>query len=539
MSNDTSNTILKAIETMVKNEVNKLQADITDYGVIKKLANKLERKYEAIYQGVIIYLYAKEGDTYNPGEEVYFVIPKGDISGKKIIQGLKGAPRPEPFNTNGPSWNIIYEKDWAGPYGLNMGPDYSEYFIYDASKEEDTQGADNELQAWSIGASQFAIRATFWTKIYKIPQIGIEEQLPGKYGIKIILENSEGDEDIYCLEPTGLLEQVDLYGEKMTITRTFAMPSNAGAFKKLKKIIFYQEDMDADTDTRSTDRWNLLVKDIEIGYVSGETTELYSAILRYDDNTLTVQLLDRMNSNDFFEEQEEYATNNVRIHFYQEHLYSKDSPELGFGWKAIRTDRALGTNIFERNSYVLPTTKQSYQKYKAIVVIHLTQEMKNIIAANTGISATELKNSIKFITNEIVVWGNEGPLTWAAQLAKPETSKSRLELNKFIYESGKDPVDGNDWKIENKQFMRCVIIKEDNMIVFPEKNDGIIARRGLGLSDYKDYKNYKVRAQCLTSEGETSITLPGDQKEYPCYGFWEWDSYSGSVMTYPTGTKVI
>ena len=250
MSNDTSNTILKAIETMVKNEVNQLQADITEKGIIKKIANKSERKYEATYSGISIYLYAKEGETYNQGDEVYFVVPKGDLSNKKIIQGLVNAEPAAPFYTNGPTWDVIYrpedenEKLWSEKtYGLKMRKSENSVPIYDAEKDKaklKDQGADGELEIWGIGAKTFSIQASFWTKLYDIPDLDIEGELEGEFGIRVTLISNENIELIYELKPQTLLDQISLTGEKKTLAQTFELPSQQGAFQQLKSIVFYQ-----------------------------------------------------------------------------------------------------------------------------------------------------------------------------------------------------------------------------------------------------------------------------------------------------------
>ena len=80
-------SILKAIDTMVSNRVEKLQLDKTITCNIIKCTNALSREYKCSYNGGFITAYAAEGDTYTNGAGVYVLVPESDFSKKKTIIG--------------------------------------------------------------------------------------------------------------------------------------------------------------------------------------------------------------------------------------------------------------------------------------------------------------------------------------------------------------------------------------------------------------------------------------------------------------------
>ena len=86
---DLTKSLLDAISIIADKTVDEISSDETIKAAIKKVINTSEGKYLVNYNNGDFYAYKQSGSTdlYQTGEQVYVLIPKGDMSQKKFIIG--------------------------------------------------------------------------------------------------------------------------------------------------------------------------------------------------------------------------------------------------------------------------------------------------------------------------------------------------------------------------------------------------------------------------------------------------------------------
>ncbi len=82
---DINDTIIKAIEIMVKNAIQNAPFDKTVLATIERQLNEKEYKYN--YQGAIGTATSLNNSSYQIGDNVYILIPANDNGQGKIILG--------------------------------------------------------------------------------------------------------------------------------------------------------------------------------------------------------------------------------------------------------------------------------------------------------------------------------------------------------------------------------------------------------------------------------------------------------------------
>lgn len=84
---DIQDSIFSAIDTIVKNRIDSIQADKSIIATIVSCTNPLNNEYKVNYSGGYLWAYAQEGTSYTTGTSVYVLVPQGDFSQTKIILG--------------------------------------------------------------------------------------------------------------------------------------------------------------------------------------------------------------------------------------------------------------------------------------------------------------------------------------------------------------------------------------------------------------------------------------------------------------------
>lgn len=79
--------VLKSIDTLVSNRIDKIKADKTIVAQISTCVNALTGEYRLTYQGGFITAFAAEGASYRQNVSVYVLVPLGDFTNKKHIVG--------------------------------------------------------------------------------------------------------------------------------------------------------------------------------------------------------------------------------------------------------------------------------------------------------------------------------------------------------------------------------------------------------------------------------------------------------------------
>ena len=85
MANQLQDAVLSAIDTLVSNRIDKIEADKTVTATIVQCTNSLTGEYKVSYNGGTMWAYAQEGATYSQNATVYVLVPQGDFTQKKTI----------------------------------------------------------------------------------------------------------------------------------------------------------------------------------------------------------------------------------------------------------------------------------------------------------------------------------------------------------------------------------------------------------------------------------------------------------------------
>ena len=189
--------ILKAIDALTQQRIDKLQLDKTVTAVIVTCTNALTREYKCSYNGGNITTYAAEGTTYTNGQSVYVLIPQGDMTKRKVIIGESSAKEDDEnisfvssalsdYNLIGK--NAITDKKQIQPVGLHSYKKEEYKLLYDyATRLDDTRDylgieveeLNNNLQQ----AEALMIEASFQTRLPKAHKISQD----GLYGLQFVL----------------------------------------------------------------------------------------------------------------------------------------------------------------------------------------------------------------------------------------------------------------------------------------------------------------------------------------------------------------
>lgn len=85
--NQIQDAIFSAIDTLINNRIEKIEADKTVLATIVQCTNSLTGEYRVSYNGGSMFAYAIEGQTFITGMSVYVLVPQGDFTQKKTIIG--------------------------------------------------------------------------------------------------------------------------------------------------------------------------------------------------------------------------------------------------------------------------------------------------------------------------------------------------------------------------------------------------------------------------------------------------------------------
>ena len=205
MSNtmELQDAILKAIDSLTKNRIERLQLDKTITGSIIKCNNALTREYKVSYNGGSLTAYAKEGETYTNGNSVYVLVPENDFTKQKIILGLSSAQSDDnnisfvssalsDYNIIGK--NIINDVNEIQPIGLHsyLKEEYKLLYKHgiESSKDNPFFGINANELANNIKESEaILIEASFKTRLPKEHMVSLK----GIYGLQFVLAYKNKD----------------------------------------------------------------------------------------------------------------------------------------------------------------------------------------------------------------------------------------------------------------------------------------------------------------------------------------------------------
>ena len=297
MTNNIQETILKAIDTLVTNRIDKIQADKTVIGTVVSCTNALTYEYKLNYNGGFMYAYAQEGDTYTQNASVYVLVPQGDFTQKKTIIG-KTQNRDNDENISFVSSaindynligkNVIIDKLGVQPGRLNTYKEKSYCLFYQRGMESDStnkfvtidiQELENNLRE----AEALLIEASFKTRMPKEHRIS----KTGNYGLEFVLAfadrdnvDDKGNAAIKYL--SYVIDSANMTGNPFNFTSWFDQyniyPIDLENFLYIETILGYSQGFVDKTDIKQAELWgdDIFIKDIEfyglkkISAVNGE-----------------------------------------------------------------------------------------------------------------------------------------------------------------------------------------------------------------------------------------------------------------------------
>ena len=122
MANQIQEAVLNAIETLVSNRIDKIEADKTVTATIVQCTNSLTNEYKVSYNGGMMFAYAQDGTSYSQNATVYVLVPQGDFTQKKTIiskaQALEDDSNITFVSSALSNYNLIGKNPISDPLGL-------------------------------------------------------------------------------------------------------------------------------------------------------------------------------------------------------------------------------------------------------------------------------------------------------------------------------------------------------------------------------------------------------------------------------------
>ena len=198
-------SILQAVDTLVQNRIEGIEADKTVIATIVACSNALTREYKVNYNGGYIVAYAQEGVTYSANTAVYVLVPQGDFTQKKTIIGKTQAVDDDQnisfvssalSNYNLIGANCISDKTKATPAGLNsyLAADYALLYKYgDLEHKSQFISIDEDmLNNNLLEAEAVMVEASFMTRLPRLHRYSSV----GKYGLEFVLAFKDTSKDL-------------------------------------------------------------------------------------------------------------------------------------------------------------------------------------------------------------------------------------------------------------------------------------------------------------------------------------------------------
>lgn len=293
MADNIQDSILDAMDTLVNNRIDKIQADKTVIATIISCTNALTGEYKVSYNGGFLYAYASEGDTYTQNASVYVLVPQGDFTQKKTIVG-KTQNRDNDENISFVSsaindYNMIGKNAVEDPKGIQPGKLNSykaeSYCLFYQRGQSGNYLDINiaELENNLKEAEAALIEASFKTRLPKEHRIS----KTGEYGLEFILafadrDNVDDKGNAAVKKLSYVIDSSNMTGNPFNFTSWFDQyniyPIDLENFLYIDSILGYAKGFVEETDQQQAYLWgdDIFIKDIEfyglkkITAVSGE-----------------------------------------------------------------------------------------------------------------------------------------------------------------------------------------------------------------------------------------------------------------------------
>ena len=280
MADNIQDSILNAIDTLVNNRIDKIQADKTVVATIISCTNALTNEYKVSYNGGFLYAYAQEGDSYTQNASVYVLVPQGDFTQKKTIVG-KTQNRDNDENISFVSSaindynligkNAVEDPNDIQPGKLNSYKDKSYCLFYQRGQSGNYLNINiAELENDLKEAEAVLVEASFKTRLPKEHRIS----KTGEYGLEFVLafadrDKVDGNGNAAIKYLSYVIDSSNMTGNPFNFTSWFDQyniyPIDLENFLYIESILGYAKGFEENTNQQQATLWgdDIFIKDIE------------------------------------------------------------------------------------------------------------------------------------------------------------------------------------------------------------------------------------------------------------------------------------
>lgn len=285
MANQLQEAVLAAIDTLVNNRIDKIQADKTVLATIVQCTNALTNEYKVSYNGGYMTAIAQDGASYIQNATVYVLVPQGDFTQTKYIvskaQALEDDANISFVSSALSNYNLIGKNPISDnlnrlPVGLFSYLKNNYLFLYQHGEEATAENKFFSIDAQELNnnlkeAEAIMIEASFMTRLPKLHRLS----KTGVYGLQFVLAfadrdnvDEEGNPAIkyysYTIDNNNMTGNPFLF---TTWAEQYAIyPIDTENFLYIDSIMAFASDfVDAD-DIPNKELWgeDIFIKDVEI-----------------------------------------------------------------------------------------------------------------------------------------------------------------------------------------------------------------------------------------------------------------------------------
>ena len=280
--NEINQSILKTIDLVVKDNLNKIHFDQSIKGTIDSVVNINTGEYKIKYEDGIFSAFSENTSIiYKEGDQVWIKIPEGDYSNKKLIESKISSLDSANNDSNNrnnifvnilePSWDEFYNYNKSQQFGLIAGVS-SPLRIWKHTNESDTIFSNyNNLYG------KIQLKASFQTNL-------MSDYNSGNYGLKIgfrVRKYDENGEEViniiyYNLDLSSFIGSP--YKLNTFTPQSVQIDVGTNFLIGLESIEFFQENLHTDyrysyNEDGSSEKIfnetipNIFVKDIELNFI--------------------------------------------------------------------------------------------------------------------------------------------------------------------------------------------------------------------------------------------------------------------------------
>ena len=283
MADNIQDSILRAMDTLVGNRIDKIQADQTVVATIISCTNALTNEYKVSYNGGFLYAYATEDTSYTQNASVYVLVPQGDFTQKKTIVGKTQNLEDDQnisfvssaindYNLIGA--NAILDKAGVQPGKLNSYKNESYCLFYQRDLIDTTNSYLSinieELENNLREAEAVLIEASFKTRLPKDHRLS----KTGNYGLEFVLafadrDNVDSEGNAATKYLSYVIDSSNMTGNPFNFTSWFDQyqiyPIDLENFLYIDCILGYAKDFVETTDSQQAQLWgdDIFIQDIE------------------------------------------------------------------------------------------------------------------------------------------------------------------------------------------------------------------------------------------------------------------------------------